>query len=175
MACSVREIWTNLSWNKGCLNSLHRDWNFSSGITLWNTTVKTSLWLHCEVWMLTFSPGITLLKTCKAPLFHWIILRQAQAWILKSFSMSPWTMKGRDISSVIWQVYKQIPLPGGLVVKNPPANAGDSRDMGLIPGTGKSPGVGNLLQYSCLGNPMDRGTWRTTVHGVTKSQTQLSN
>ena len=59
------------------------------------------------------------------------------------------------------------------MVKNPPANAGDTRDMGLIPGSERSPGEGNgnLLQYSCLGNPVDRGTWRATVHGVTKSQT----
>ena len=48
-----------------------------------------------------------------------------------------------------------------IVVKNPPANAGDTRGMGLIPGLGRSPGKGNghSLQYSCLGNPMDRGTW----------------
>ena len=58
------------------------------------------------------------------------------------------------------------------MVKDPSANAGDS---GLIPGWGRSPGEGNSnpLQYSHLGNPMDRGTWRATVHGVTKSQTQL--
>ena len=55
-----------------------------------------------------------------------------------------------------------------LVVKNPPANAGDTRDLGLIPGLGRSPKGGNgiTLQYSCLGNPMDRGAWRATVHGV---------
>ena len=60
-----------------------------------------------------------------------------------------------------------------LVVKNPPANAGGVRDLDLIPGSGRTPGEGNgnLLQYSCLKNPMDRGAWRTTVHGVTKSQT----
>ena len=54
-----------------------------------------------------------------------------------------------------------------LVVKNPPANAGDARDMGLIPESGRSPGEGNgnLLQYSCLENPMDRGAWQATVHG----------
>ena len=48
--------------------------------------------------------------------------------------------------------------------------------MGLIPGSERSPGVGNgnLLQYSCLENSMDRGAWRITVHGITKSQTQLS-
>ena len=64
-------------------------------------------------------------------------------------------------------------FPGGTVVKNMPANAGDTRDMGSMPGSGRSPGGGNgtPLQYSCLGNPMDRGTWRATVHGVTKSQT----
>ena len=50
---------------------------------------------------------------------------------------------------------------GGAVLKYMPANAGDSRDMGLIPGSGRSPGVGynNYLKYSCLKNPMDRGTW----------------
>ena len=62
-----------------------------------------------------------------------------------------------------------------LVVKNPPASAGDARDMGSIPGSGRSPGEehDNLLQYSCLENPMDRGTWRATVHGVTRSWTGL--
>ena len=67
-------------------------------------------------------------------------------------------------------------FPGGSVVKNPlpmhrvknlPANAGD---VGSIPGSGRSPGEGNgnPLQYSCLGNPMDRGAWQATFHGVTK-------
>ena len=60
-----------------------------------------------------------------------------------------------------------------LVVKNPPANAGDVRDVGSIPGSGRSPagGHGNLLQYFCLENPMDRGAWQATVHGVRKSWT----
>ena len=64
-------------------------------------------------------------------------------------------------------------FPGGSVVKNPPANAGDS---GSIPGMGRSPGEGNgnPLQDSCLGNPMDRGAWWATVHGVTKSRTRLN-
>ena len=59
------------------------------------------------------------------------------------------------------------------MVKNSPANAGDIRDMGLIPGSGKSPGgkYGIPLQYSCLENPMDRGAWQAMVHGVAKSQT----
>ena len=65
-------------------------------------------------------------------------------------------------------------FPDDSVVKNPPANAGD---LGPIPGSGRSPGEGsgNLLQYSCLGNPMDRRAWWATVHGVTKSRTQLSD
>ena len=60
-----------------------------------------------------------------------------------------------------------------LVVKNPPAKVADARDTGSIPGLGRSPGGGNCnpLLYSCLENPMDRGTWRATVHGVTESDT----
>ena len=58
-----------------------------------------------------------------------------------------------------------------LVIKNPPTNAEDTGNSGLIPGLGRSLGVGNgnLLQYSCLENPMDRGTWWATVRGVAKS------
>ena len=61
-------------------------------------------------------------------------------------------------------------FPGSSMVKNPPANAGDT---GSIPGLGRSPGGGNdnPLQYYCLENPMDRGGWWVTVHGITKSQT----
>ena len=68
-------------------------------------------------------------------------------------------------------------FPGGSVVKNPPDNAGDSRDVGLIPGLGRSPGVGNgkPLQYSCLENPTDRGAWQAEVQGVPESQTLLSD
>ena len=63
-----------------------------------------------------------------------------------------------------------------LVIKNPPANAGNTRDVDLIPGLGRSSGGGNgnLFQYSCWKNPTDRGAWQATVHGVTKSRTQLS-
>ena len=62
-----------------------------------------------------------------------------------------------------------------LVVKNLPASAGDQRDLGPIPGLGRSPGgeSGNALQYYCLEDPMDRGAWRATVHGVAKSSTRL--
>ena len=62
-----------------------------------------------------------------------------------------------------------------LVVKNPTANAGDLRDVGSIPGSGRCPGEGNgsPLQYSCLENPTDRGAWWATVHGVSKGWTRL--
>ena len=65
-----------------------------------------------------------------------------------------------------------VDFPGGSVVKNLPVNAGD---MGSIPDPERSPGEehGNPLQYSCLGNPMDRGAWQATVHGLAKSGTQL--
>ena len=63
------------------------------------------------------------------------------------------------------------------MVKNPPANSGDTRDAGLISGSGRSPGEGsdNPLQYSCLKNPMDRGAGRTMAQGVAKRQIPLSN
>ena len=58
------------------------------------------------------------------------------------------------------------------MVKNPPANAGDT---GSVPGSGRSPGEGNgnLLQYPYLGNPMDKGAWQATVHGVTRVRYNL--
>ena len=61
-----------------------------------------------------------------------------------------------------------------LVVKNSPTNVGEVRDLGLIPGSGRSPGGGhgNPLQYSCLENFMDRGAWQSTVHGIANSQTR---
>ena len=63
-------------------------------------------------------------------------------------------------------------LPGGAVVKNLPANAGEAGDVVSIPGSGRFPGGGNgnPLQYSCLENPMDRGAWWATVHEVAETQ-----
>ena len=72
------------------------------------------------------------------------------------------------------QLSHPLGFPGGSEVKAPASNEGD---LGLIPGSGRSPGEGNgnPLQYSCLKNPMDRGAWGATVHGVAKSQTRLSD
>jgi len=81
----------------------------------------------------------------------------------------------------MWVTHPQIQQTseqnGGSVVKNLPCSAGDAGAMGSIPGLERSPGEGNgnPLQYSCLENLMDRGAWRTTVHGVAKSWTQLSD
>ena len=63
-------------------------------------------------------------------------------------------------------------FPGGSMIKNPPANAADAKDVDSFPGSGRSPevGNGNPLQYSCLGNSMDREVWRTTVHGGHKER-----
>ena len=67
-------------------------------------------------------------------------------------------------------------FPGGTVVKNPLDNAGDIEDASLISGLGRSTGVGNVnpVQYPCLENSMDSGSWWATVHGVAKSRIQLS-
>ena len=66
-------------------------------------------------------------------------------------------------------------FPGGSEVKNLPANAGDMGDLDPIPGLGRSAGERNdsPLQDFCLGNPIDRGGWQATVHGVAKSRTQM--
>ena len=74
---------------------------------------------------------------------------------------------------VFFYFHPYVGFPGGTVVKNPPANAGDARNMGLILGLGQFPGIGNgnSLQYSCLENSMDRGAWQAIVRGVTKNQT----
>uniref|UniRef100_A0AC11CS53 Glutathione S-transferase zeta 1 n=1 Tax=Ovis aries TaxID=9940 RepID=A0AC11CS53_SHEEP len=79
--------------------------------------------------------------------------------------------KGKKGGVVIWA------SSGGTSGKNPPANAGDVRNLGSIPGSGRSPGEGhgNPLQYSCLEDPADRGAWWAAVHGVAKSRTRLSD
>ena len=68
-------------------------------------------------------------------------------------------------------------FPGGTVVKNLPANAGDPRDVGSVPGLGRFPGEGNgnPLQYSYMESPIDRGAWQATVHRGSKSWTRLSD
>ena len=73
-------------------------------------------------------------------------------------------------------MYSKMSYLNGLAHKESACNARDTGDTGSIPGSGRSPGGvnGNPLQYSCLENPMDRGAWWTVVHGVAKSQVQLT-
>ena len=96
-----------------------------------------------------------------------LILFQKEAGAFMQPESSLWACKGAW-SFPRWVSPTSPPhVPGGSVVKNPPANAGDT---GSIPGSGRSPGEGNgnPRQYSCLGNPMDRGGWWATVHAVAR-------
>ena len=106
-----------------------------------------------------------MLSLC--PVTSW---RKGWAWKLANcFLQSPRRLI-RPLGP-LWFSHHQV----ALVVKNPPANAGDLRDEDSIPGLGRSPGEGNSnpLQYSCLENPMDRGAWGAPVHRVAKSWTWL--
>ena len=95
-----------------------------------------------------------------------------RAEVFTAWSMNPWRSPGS-----FQEIFNVNTIPGGIVLKNVPANAGDSRDSSSIPGLGRSPGEGNgnLLQYSRLGNSMDREAWGAIVHGVSKSQIRLSD
>ena len=98
----------------------------------------------------------------------------ADIFWLSPFSFYP------SVSATVSPHFSEIPVcvwasQEALMVKNPPANAGDVRDVGSIPGPGRSPGGGddNPFQYPCPENPMDRGAKRATVHGVAQSETWL--
>ena len=100
-----------------------------------------------------------------------------QAKVLESgaTAFSAWDVKEDAKENSCWIIISlQMGFPCGSVIKNPPANAGDT---GSIPGSGRSlrRGNGNPLQYSCLGNPMDREAWWATAHAVAKSRTQLND
>ena len=116
---------------------------------------------------------------------RWQFLHFAQCWLLNSLhslSVTSWNILQDNKclhqetlpAGLIVHWYLCSGFPGGAVVKNPPASAGDA---GSIPGSGRSPGGGNgdPFRYSCLENPMDRGPWWAAVHGVAKSWTQLSD
>ena len=104
-------------------------------------------------------------------LFRWRSNSLLTGFLLPIFLATP------TPTLLMTNLYQLWGFPGGTVVKNLPANAGDARDLGSVSGLGRSPGVGsgNPLQYSCLKNSMDRGAWRATVHGVAKSQTRLND
>ena len=110
---------------------------------------------------------------------------QAQHGLWSSRASSPWWLptSGGSVaattakSSPSYNLTRSLPRASQVVpvVKNPPASAGDIRDVGSFPESGRSPGGGhgNPLQYSCLENPMDRRAWWATVHRVAQSHTQL--
>ena len=100
------------------------------------------------------------LSSSDSPHLVWSFLVRSMLLQMALFDSLSW------LRSIPWG------FPGGSVVKNPAANA---RDVGSIPGSGRSPGGGhgNPLQYSCLENPVDRGAWQAAVHGAAKSQTRL--
>ena len=97
---------------------------------------------------------------------------KVDSWLLKESRVCVFSKEG--MRNGIELINKKGGFFGGSVVKNPPSSAGDT---GSIPGSGRSPGErnGNPLRYSCLGNSMGRGSWRDTVHEITKCQTQLSD
>ena len=139
-----------------------------------------SWWL--PVYVLMLSVCFETLKKCIPDFFGVLWLDIKPCWkpdFSKSFSQSnlsswipgysPQFGSNKIFLSLFWASQVE------LVVKNLPANAGDVRDTGLIPGLGRSPGGGhgNPLQYSCLENPMDRWAWRVTGHRVSQSRAQL--
>ena len=95
---------------------------------------------------------------------------------LPLLSSSLWSCFHSVLTGAVWNYPSPLGFPGGSVVNNLPANAGNTGDSRSIPGSGRTPGGrnGNPLQYSCLENSMDTGAWQATVHGVTKSWTRLS-
>ena len=109
---------------------------------------------------------------------HGILQARILEWVAISFSRifptqgSNWDLPHCRFFTV-WAIWGSPQV--ALVVKNPPANAGYVRDAGSIPGLGRflGKGNGNLLQYSCLENPTDRGAWQAIVHRVTKSWIRL--
>ena len=174
-----------------------RNWNYAwVGFCKWGQQKSPSIWgslwkestLSCrQKKVSTRLPGPMLpfnfTKTRGKNAMNFLNLRaKSVEWkSLWMFYMLMYTKKvhfrpdlGRILLRMAYHLSLLLGFPGGSVVKNLPANAGD---LGLIPGLGRSPGEGNVnpLQYFCLGNPMDRGAWWATVHGVAKRQIQLSN
>ena len=115
-------------------------------------------WIIQTTFIIVISKIIQILKSdLLSLLIHWCL------WTILWNKIFTWALQDTRASQV------------EVVVKNPPTNAGDIRDMGSILGSGRSPGGGhgNPFQYSCLQNPMDRGAWQATVQRVAQSQTWL--
>ena len=113
--------------------------------------------------------GNPLQYSCLGNSMDWKAWQTAVHGVAKSrIQLSDWTD---------WLTERMVGFPWWLSSKESACNAGDTEDAGLIPGSERFPGGGNgnPLQYSCLGNPTDRGVWQAIVHGVAKSWTWLSD
>ena len=153
---------SNSLWRHELLPArLHCPWDFPSK----NTGVSCHFFLQ-EIF-LTQESNPRLLHWCNG---RWILSH----WAIRGF---PWcSLCFRKAIYTIWALYSRAATVAQLG-KSPPANAGEARNKGSIPGSGRSSGEGNSnpLQYSCLENPMNRGAWRDTVQGFTKSWMQLTH
>ena len=142
-ACSSRSLSSYASLHLGSLLSLPPV-RYIPQLILW----ETRLWVHTNTRL-----SLIRVVTWKPRLYNTFMQCIFATWFPQLFI---------NALSIVGS------FSGGAVVKNPLANAGDPRDTGSIPGSGRSPGVGNgnLLQYSCLGNPLDRGACQATVQGL---------
>ena len=135
---------------------------------------------HIWLWWTLFQTSTEFVlpqTTLNIPLFFpaWQSSQDCLNLILSTLCAVDYGLSWFTLSN--WTIFRcNLSFPGGSVIKNPPANAGDEGEVGWIPGLGRSllGGNGNPLQYSYLKNSMDRGIWWTTVHEVAKSQTWLS-
>ena len=141
--------WVELRWAEGINRVCYN--------VIISTRHSTQITVHIA-FLLWFSRGKACLGGVKVPVLKVLPVVFLRRWQQYNFESPNENSQG---------------FPGGTVVKNPPANAGDARDAGSIPGSGRSPGGrnGNPLQYSCLENPMGKATWWVTVHGIPQSQT----
>ena len=147
--------WSDLIWNWENSPGLPFNTSVWKYILLFLTILSYHYHLHSDLFI---SCSKTFKQFKDQPALHYLIVSNNRIW--KRFS---------------WFLLSNQGSPGGTSGKEPTANAGDIRDVGPIPGSGRYPGErhGNLLQYSCLENPMDRGAWRVTVNRFAKGQTRL--
>ena len=126
--------------------------------------VPVSASIHCYTW-----EWISGWRSWPQAVLSWCCEEKKKGVLPVSYP----SCRFRSIIIVLNHLYIPMGFPGGAVVKNSPANSGDTRDVGSTSGSERCPGErnGNPLQYSCLESAMNRGAWRATVHGVTKNQT----
>ena len=147
-------LWTLLKLQQGITLLYKLSWLSSVGV--WEDRL--------QFWKKIYCGYIAIKQHC--------VLQRNHLW-KKSQSMQPTLLL--SYLKKFPQPSQPVGFPWGSGVKNLPANAGDARDEGLIPGSGRSPEGGNGKRLLCLGNPVDRGDWWATVHGVSKNQTRLSD